>query len=381
MTGKQRFEAVMNHQKSDKLPLFIPTVACTVASEILGRKAITGADSLHFAEELAICQGKDAHQEFEGRFYQDSADLHRALRVDIVRVTWRANGKAAKQLDENTLLFGDENGPHYIKRFYPESQTYGIVHDTRKPRSPEDLLEIYEKALQEPEYVPTAEDALASIQTSVRVFDSHKGENLGEILPGGGFGIGMTDPVLLELAITDPDVLRETYMRAARYEAARMKHLVKLGYRFFNGGIDMASNQGPIYSPKTFREVMAEPLTFFAEACKKENAIFSYRSDGNIWPIFDIMFGECGVQAFGEVDRDATMTVEAIRKRNPNVIILGNMSSAFLHHATEEEVRLETRKQLEEAGGSHFIPGPSNAVMPGTPVKNLFAMVEEFEKF
>jgi len=381
MTGKQRFDAVMNHQKPDKLPLYIPTVACTVASEILGREAVTGADSLHFAEEKALCQGKDAYEEFEGRYYQDTADLHRALRVDIVRVTWRANGRATKQLDENTLLFGDENGAHFIKRFYPESQTYGIIHDTRPPRSPEDLLEIYEKALQEPEYVPTAEDAAASIQKSVRVFDMHKGENLGEILPGGGFGIGMTDPVLLELALTDPEVLHETYMRAARYEAARMRHLVKLGYRFFNGGIDMASNQGPIYSPATFRKVMAEPLTLFAEACKKEKAIFCYRSDGNMWPVFDMMFGECGVQAFGEVDRDATMTVEAIRERNPNVIILGNMSSAFLHRATEAEVRVETRKQLEESGGSHFIPGPSNAVMPGTPVRNVFAMVEELEKF
>jgi len=57
------------------------------------------------------------------------------------------------------------------------------------------------------------------------------------------------------------------------------------------------------------------------------------------------------------------------------------MSSAFLHRATEAEVRVETRKQLEESGGTHFIPGPSNAVMPGTPVKNLFAMVEEIEKF
>lgn len=381
MTGKQRFEAVMDYQKPDKLPLYIPTVACTVASEILGRNAVTGADSLHFAEELALCQGKDAYEDFEGRFYQDSADLYRALRVDVVRVTWRANSKASKQLDDYTLLFGDENGEHYIKRFYPEPQTYGVVHDARKPKSPEELLEIYTKALEKPEYVPTAEDAIASIQKSVRIFDSHKGEELGEILPGGGFGIGMTDPILLELALMEPEVLRETYMRAARYEIARMKHLVKLGYRFFNGGIDMASNQGPIYSPKTFREVMVEPLALFAEACKKEKAIFCYRSDGNMWPVFDMMFGECGVQAFGEVDRDATMTVEAIRKQGPNVIILGNMSSAFLHRATEAEVRVETRKQLEESGGTHFIPGPSNAVMPGTPVKNLFAMVEEIEKF
>lgn len=381
MTGKQRFDAIMNYQKPDKLPLYIPTVACTVASEILGRQVSTGADSLHFAEELAICRGKDAYEEFEGRFYEDSADLHRALRVDIVRVTWRAGGRANKQLDEHTLLFGDENGEHFIKRFYPESQTYGIVYDNRKPQTPEDLLAIYENALEQPETVPTEEDAVASLKTSLGIFEQHKGEELGEIIFGGGFGIGMFSPPLLELCITHPEVLHATYMRAARYETVRMKHLVKLGYRFFNGGIDMASNQGPIYSPKTFREVMAEPLTLFADACEKENAIFCYRSDGNMWPVFDIMFGECGVQAYGEVDRDATMTVEAIRKRNPNVIILGNMSSAFLHRATEAEVREETRKQLEEAGGSHFIPGPSNAVMPGTPAKNIFAMVEEIEKF
>jgi hypothetical protein len=69
------------------MPLFIPSAACTVASEILGRPAYGGADSLHFAEELSLFMGEAAHAEFEQKYYEDTAALARALRVDIVRDT------------------------------------------------------------------------------------------------------------------------------------------------------------------------------------------------------------------------------------------------------------------------------------------------------
>ncbi|MDR1060615.1 MAG: hypothetical protein LBL83_05255 [Clostridiales bacterium] len=69
-----------------------------------------------------------------------------------------------------------------------------------------------------------------------------------------------------------------------------------------------------------------------------------------------------------------------MRARNPKLIVLGNTPSALLARGTEREVREDTRRQLEEAGGERFIPRPSNAVAHGTPVRNVMAMLEELHR-
>jgi hypothetical protein len=45
------------------------------------------------------------------------------------------------------------------------------------------------------------------------------------------------------------------------------------------------------------------------------------------------------------------------------------------------DVREETRATLMESGGYNYIPGPSNAVMHGTPVENVYSMIDEIEKY
>jgi len=240
-----------------------------------------------------------------------------------------------------------------------------------------------EKEIEKPLQLPDKEQSLESIISSRRIFDLHRerGDSLGEIISGGNIAIGMTDSSLLELTITEPELLREYHLRNAEFECVRMRYLAEEGYRFFNGGGDMATMTNTVISPRTLKEILSGPLKMFASACSKEDVVFCFRSDGNMWGVFDILFDEFGVQAYGEVDRDATMTVKKIRERNSNVIILGNMSSAFLHLQNEEAVRNETRKMLEESEGLNFIPGPSNAIMHGTPIKNIFAMIEEIEAF
>jgi len=381
MTGKERFAAVMAHKTPDKFPLYIPTVACSVASALLGRPVFTGADSLHFQEELHLAKGEAAHREFVDKMIEDTVELLRHLRVDIVRQTWRSREKPTKQLDAHTLLFGDENGYYRIKRFFPETQTYGVIKSTYPAQRPEDVEAGIRAFLDEPDSLPTVESVQKSLVDPLRLFDKMKDLQLGEIVPGGELGLGMTNPAELECAILEPELLHAYFMKQCRSEIAEMHILADMGYTWMNGGNDMASNMGPAYSPKLFDAIVAEPLRLFADACRARGVVFCYRTDGNMWPVFDSMFNKAGVQAYGEVDRDAGMSVGKIRAANDDLLILGNMSSAFLVKASVAEVREETRIQLEEAAGKNFIPGPSNAVVHGTPPENLMAMVEEIERF
>lgn len=126
MDSCERFLAVLEHRKPDRLPLYVPTVACSVASQILGYEAHTGGDSLHFKEEYSWTQGPAAHDEFVQKYREDTMALARALGVDVVREAWRCRRRPAKRIDDNTLFIGDENGRYTVKRY----KTCNIPHET-----------------------------------------------------------------------------------------------------------------------------------------------------------------------------------------------------------------------------------------------------------
>jgi uroporphyrinogen-III decarboxylase len=380
MTGRERFDAIIEGRKPDRLPVYFTAVACTVASEILGRAAHTGADSLHFKEELALYHGEQAHREFEEKHLEDVAELWRALDVDIVREVWRSKMKPSKRVDENTLLFGDEDGEHLVKRFYPDTQSYGVLSSTYRQPDPEELGKRLEKELAEtPELICSLGQVKSELAFPERLF-AKMGNDIGQMASGGGLGFPFYEAPWLELSLMEPELVERWLTRAANRAVAQIRHMAAFGLRWISGGGDMAGETGPMLSPKTFRDILKAPLKLIADACSELAVVYCYRSDGNLWPIFDDLFGATGIQAYGEADRGATMAVGAIRARNPKLIVLGNTSSALLACGTESEVREDTCRQLEEAGGERFIPGPSNAVIHGTPVRNVFAMLEELHQ-
>ncbi len=379
MNSFERFNAILDGKKPDRMPFFFPTIACSVASEILGREAHTGGDSLHFKEEKSWLYGEQAHAEFVQKYQEDSLELHKRLGADIIRETWRCRAKPTKMLDEYTLLFGDENGPHTIKRFYPETQSYGVVKKVGEPQDGEELIERLKKSMKH-DYDLT-DDILEE-----RFKDQLRMKKMAEpyfpmIATGLGIGFPMDSVAWLEASAIDPLFLRDYFLFHAEKEVKIVKFLVNKGFRFISGGADIATAKGPVMSPKNFRTIFEPTLKLFADECRKYGAVFCYRTDGDIWEIADCLFKDAGVQAYGEVDRAASMTVGKLREKYPDLIILGNISSATLVEGTTEDVRRETRATLEESGGYRYIPGPSNAIVHGTPVENVYAMIDEIKNY
>ena len=379
MTPFQRFEAVLGHAKPDKVPFYFPTIACTVASELLGRPVDSGADSLHFKEELSWLAGEAAHEDFVARHQADAIGLNRLLRADVVRETWRSTERPARLLDEYTLLFGREDGPHVVKRFFPEQQSYGVVEDTRSPSTAEELV----AALRD-EMARGPRNSPAELEANYR--DQLRFKALADpffpcIASGIGFGIPMTSTAWLEATVSDPGFLAEYFEFRAEAGLPQVAWLRDRGYRFINAGVDLASRTGPVFSPATFRRLLGGPLARIAAECRRLGMTYCFRTDGNTWRLMDELFGATGIQAYGEVDREAGMAVGAIRARFPDLVILGNVSSTVLSRGSEAEVREETRAGLEESGGINYIAGPSNAVVHGTPARNVLAMVDEIERY
>ena len=381
MTGRERFEAVINHKKPDKVPFYVPTFACSVASAILGRPALGGADSLHFKEEKARFLGDAALEEFEGQYFEDTAAIARKLRIDITRETWRMRGKPDKMLDDNTLLFGDEHGEHIIKKFYPETQSYGVVEDTRKQQTAEDIIELVKKRVNMPPPKADKDEAIAGMAGAKSIYDLLKDLDLGVLSRGWMPPMTLFDPAWLLAMALAPELMAEYALWGLDAAIGNMETLADMGYKWFCGGADLASNTGPMFSPALFETILTKPLKIYADACKNKGVVYSYATDGNIEIMFEAMFVKTGVMAFGEVDRDAGMTLALVRERLPGVIVLGNMSSTLLATGTPEEVYQSQVRQLEESEGYDFIAGPSNAVVHGTPVANIYAMIEAIDAF
>ena len=372
MERRERCEAAIAGRRVDRLPTYLPGMACDVASEILGRKAHSGTGSLHYAESCAWMKGDAAHADFEEQLLVDLRDLERALDVDVLRMPWRERTRPARQIDEFTFLYGDPNGDHVISRYDPHSGDFGAIRAV--VAHPVDFAARYRQGVEKRE----AEIARGSLERT-EVYDEHKnlcrcyGDEFFVVCSAGGIGVGMDADSMMLLA-SDPEIVARGVMCQAREAAALAGALVASPLRcppVLLGGGDMAGNNGPVYSPAAFRRVMLPALKLAMDQMRKIGAHYVFRSDGNLWPVADMLFGEAGCPGYGEVDRDVGMTAGQLRERFPRLVLWGNMSVAKLGAFTAAQVAEEARRMAEESGGTAYFQGPSNAVLKGTPARNV----------
>ncbi|MDX1358984.1 MAG: uroporphyrinogen decarboxylase family protein [Clostridia bacterium] len=377
MNSFDRFDSVLHHQRADKVPFYFPTISCSVAAGILGRDVPAGGDSLHFKEESAVLKGKNAHKEFIEEHHEVTIELNRKLNADVIRETWRSSDKPSKFLDGNTLLFELPGGERKIKRFFPENQSYGVIEDTTKPRTIDQLKTRLLNEIESGDPAIPSEDIFGDQLKLRKLAEPYFPTIFNAACPF----IAIDDSVWLMASVVETALIAEYILFKTETYIKHLRWAAENGFNFILGGSDAASSSGPIISPEIYSKLMLKPLKMINKVCIENGMVYCYRSDGNMWKLMETVFSKTGIGSFGEVDRDAGMTVEAVKNSYPNLIILGNISSAVLHKGTEEQVRSHTAEGLRESNGFNYIAGPSNMIMHGTPVENVYAMVDEIDKF
>ncbi|MCL2640565.1 MAG: hypothetical protein FWD53_06955 [Phycisphaerales bacterium] len=378
MTRHERCRAAIAGKPVDRTPTYLPAISCEVASKLLGRKTYGGTGSLHYAEVLSWARGQQAHEEFEQQLFQDMLDIHRALDIDVIRMPWRINRRPTKQIDENTFLFGDPNGVHSIWTYHPPSGDFGVTHEVEAYDSPEQwlqaALESDEAAAADPE--ATQQKARANHLA----FADRYGKEFFVASLQGMITVDMDETSLMALML-EPELYARRMNAQAKMAIAwgRWLQTTDLPAVMLGGG-DMATNKGPIYSPESFRNVLLPAYQQAAEEINRLGTHWAFRSDGNLGigpnTVGDMLFAEAKVPGYGEVDRDAGMTIELLRKAYPNLVIWGHVSSAFLATATAQQVKDECRRIIDANGPSRYFHSCSNAILQGTPVENVLAMYE-----
>jgi hypothetical protein len=383
MTSKERVAAVFEHRSTDKVPIYMGSMSSRVASMVLGREAYVGGGAMQYKESAALWEGEDAHKEYLERCMTDALDLARALDVDYVRPSyWRLPVKPTRKIDEYTYFYGNEGGSWYIKRYDPDKELYQTIDSSPRPEITIDDLE---------RYVERAEKSAASYQPKVeQTFNLQNAINqLGDTKAIHGAGIGISIPwynsygneLWLEAAIVRPDLVgRYLDVLVARAEK-NIAMYASVGIPYLHGGGDFAGKNGPVYSPKVFRELMLPRLQKVSEACRRHGCYHMFASDGNLWSLADDLFGRSGIEGYYEIDKDCDMDLATLRRRFPHLTLLGGISSARLHLGTLEDVKDEVMSALKVANeeGS-IIVGCSNMVVPGTPEENFKTMMELLHK-
>ncbi len=378
MRHKDRVMSAFRGEWADRPGIFEQAFASSVASKILGRRALTGSTSLHYEESRAWMRGESAHAEFLDRVYEDTVALARALDLDAIYPPWRFGTRPTRQVDEYTFLYGDESGDGWVKMsFDPASETYGVVARGREPTS-EDVAQTMRAAIaaaaREP--APSTERLDPFLR---RLLREHGGEYA---IPTGGAGLSIPiQRAWLEATLLDRALVEE-YLDARVESNLRWLPVYKAaGADYINGGGDFADKNGPVYSPRFFCQVMAPRWQRIFQACRAVGLPYVMRSDGNLWPVAEELFGQCRPEGYGEVDWDAGMDPARVRAAFPELVIFGSVPcGGVLLRGTPRQVA-ETAEYCLRAAGPRVVLGSSNAILHGTPPENVHALFEVARRF
>lgn len=373
MNSKQRVMAAFRHEQTDKTPICHIGFSSDVASVLLGRTAYVGGGIQQWREATALWQGREAHQEFLERSFQDAIDVALAVDNDIVRPSyWRYSTPPTRCIDKNTYLY--EYGPEEdwkVLRYDPGTEQASIM-DYQSKASAEDLEVVVQAEERDVEsYRPTEEQFAFEIRAQGLL--GHE-----RVIRVGAGAVGIPYRQLwLEATLLRPDLVRRHLEVQIERARRSIPFLAAHGFRCFFAGIDFAGNDGPMYSPKTFTELFLPALARVSEICHQHGGYHLFASDGDIWPVADALFTQAGIDGYYEIDRRAGMDLARLRARFPRLVLLGNVSSHTVHLGTREEVVAEAMSCLELAHRTTgVIVGTSNYFVPGTPIENVLALIE-----
>ena len=377
MTGFRRCTAAIDGNLPDRVPAYTPTIASDVAGKILGREAHTGGPGLWYAEAVAWSQGSSAWKEFDAQITEDIIDLHRALKLDVIRFPWRNNIKPARQLDDCTFVSLLDDGSEEIWRWDDVTLNFIRVSGS-KTESVEQWPDRARRAERE------LERRIAHAEINAGAPEADLQQRLGDEMlvaaTGGMLSLGLDEGELMA-PLLEPAAVEDILDCDLAVALAELDAIAARGIGVVLGGGDMADKNGTIYSPELFRRFMLPRWKRIAERSRELSLHYVWRSDGNLWAVSDMLFEEAGMPGFGEADYDASMTIASIKARYPDLVVWSNVSGDLLRRGTADEVYAHCAKLLAASEGRRYFHGCSNTILPGTPPENVYAMMRAREDF
>ena len=144
---------------------------------------------------------------------------------------------------------------------------------------------------------------------------------------------------------------------------------------------DLCYGSGPMIDPKFFRKYVFPWYEELGALAKKQDLLFFFHSDGNIWPVMEDLIS-IGFDAIHPID-PTSMDIREVKARvGKKLGILGNIHTDLLNRGTPGQVRKLTRETIRDiAPGGGFAIGSGNSVPNWARFENYQAMRETALKF
>ena len=378
MTSKERIKRIFHGESVDRVGCFEQTLACSVASDILGRPAFTGGMALEYHEACAWWAGDEAHDAFINQVVDDTMEISTVLGFDMIRPRpGTLEARPTRRLDEFTFCFGSlKRGAGVVKRFDPGAETWAEVAGPGDPSECLAEVDSLESSLEE-----LTDEAIDSSYAVLDAVVARQGKDKA-ILDQTGFIWIPPNEAWLTACVTEPAIV-ERYLDCVAEGAIRRLPFAKMhGADLIWAGGDLAGSRGPLYSPDVLRNLLLPRLRRITAKCRELDLPYVFRSDGNLWRVADDLLGASGIAGYGEIDIEAGMDIGELRARFPRLVLWGNVScSSVLHRGSVQDVIRATQECIDKTRGVGHIVGSSNSCVRGTPTANILAMFETARQY
>ncbi len=183
--------------------------------------------------------------------------------------------------------------------------------------------------------------------------------------------------------LTDKYMVEKLVNISVEHNLVIAKNAIKMGADFIVFGDDYGTTAGPIFSPKSFEELLLPGLKEIVSEVKRSGAFVIKHCCGNIYNLLDMII-DSGIDAIHPLDQAAGMNIGEVQKRyKGRVVVVGGIDCGeLLTNKFPEDIIVATKKLLKEISskGGHII-GSSNTIHPKVKPENYLAMVNTVKKF
>ncbi|HOP55309.1 MAG TPA: uroporphyrinogen decarboxylase family protein [bacterium] len=182
--------------------------------------------------------------------------------------------------------------------------------------------------------------------------------------------------------IENPALVHRLVDISVRHNIAIAEKAIELGADFIILGDDYGASNGPMMSPRSFREFFLPGIRRIVQSVRSKGAFCFKHCCGNINAIIDDMVST-GISALHPLDISAGMDILAVKNRFTNLTVMGGVNcGAPLTEWSKEALVDEVRSVLERMkSGGRYIISSSNSIHSKVKPENLLSMWETVERY
>jgi uroporphyrinogen-III decarboxylase len=375
MNSRERVTAAIARAPVDCVPLGFYAVDHDTVERVLGRRTY-----VRNKIEIQVALWDGRRDEVAEGLKKDTIDFYR--KIDCADILLPKEAQLLPPADyepDPPKLIAEDRWEDRAGRIYQAVRHVNeiqCVHDPEKGHrafSVEDFREPIE--VQPPD--PSVFEVL-----------DHVLEQLGEERYVAGTTGGVTALTLLDgmenglmIYALQPEVVVAANRQSVVAQNARDQYFIRPGVAGVLVEQDMAGTNGPLVSPKMFRELCFPFLKERIAHVKQSVPQVIFHNCGNNIPLMD-MFVETGIDCYQSLQTTAGMEVGKLKEMyGDSLSFWGGVPVETLIAGTSQDVRQAVRTAMERgAPGGGFILGPSHSVAKNSKYDNFMAMLDEFVK-